>query len=66
MVLSFTPPGGPEVTVFGEVRRIVTGRRKRDRGRVGMGIAFTDISYDQMCHVDRCLKGIPPRPPARA
>jgi PilZ domain len=56
VVVSFQPPGGQEVTVFGTVRRALTGRRKLDRGRVGMGIEFTDITYDEMVMVDKALR----------
>ena len=43
VVMSFRPPqSDKELTVFGEVRRVVTGRRRGDRGRIGMGIAFTE------------------------
>jgi len=56
VVVCFEPPGGEPLTVFAEVRRTVTGRRKGDRGRVGMGIEFTDITYDEMVMVDHCLR----------
>ena len=56
VVVSFAPPGGDAVTVFATVRRALTGRRKQDRGRIGMGIEFTDISYDEMVMVDRALR----------
>jgi hypothetical protein len=64
VVVSFTPPGGDEVTVFGHVRRVVTGRLRKHRGPIGMGIEFSDIGYDEMVRVARCLTGIPPRRPA--
>ena len=64
VVMCFSPPGGQPLTVFGEVRRVVTGRLRSDRGRLGMGIAFTNMSYDEMCRVDRSLRGVPPRRPA--
>ncbi|MEQ9321494.1 MAG: PilZ domain-containing protein [Polyangiaceae bacterium] len=56
VVVCFEPPGGKPLMVFAEVRRTITGRRKGDRGRVGMGIEFTDITYDEMVMVDHCLR----------
>ena len=61
VVVSFTPPGGEEVTFFGKVKRAVTGRRRSDRGPLGMGIAFTDASDEQSVAIARRLRGIPPR-----
>ncbi len=61
VVLSFTPPGGEELTVFAEVKRAVTGRRRGDRGPLGMAVAFTDATAAETEELGRCLRGIPPR-----
>jgi len=66
LVLCFTPPGGAELMVFGQVRRVVTGRRRKDRGRLGMGIEFTRPSANAVAHMSECLNGIPPRRSAYA
>jgi hypothetical protein len=61
VVVSFTPPGGEEITLFARVRRAVTGRRRSDRGPLGMALAFTDASGEQIAAMDQRLRGIPPR-----
>ncbi|MEZ4437537.1 MAG: PilZ domain-containing protein [Polyangiaceae bacterium] len=59
LVLCFSPPAGDPLTVFAEVKRAVTGRRKSDRGRLGMAVEFTDITYDEMVMVHRSLRNAP-------
>ncbi|MBW2459725.1 MAG: PilZ domain-containing protein, partial [Deltaproteobacteria bacterium] len=46
VVLSMTPPrfDGRELTVFAKVARAVTGRRRGDRGPLGMGLQFEDLT----------------------
>jgi hypothetical protein len=63
LVLSFRPPwsGRRELTVFGEVKRVRTGRLRKDRGEIGMGIEFSDISNSDQKELTRALRGIPPR-----
>ena len=61
VVLCFTPPRGPLVTVFAEVARAVTGRLRRDRKPLGMGMAFTGVSDDDRAALADRLRGIPPR-----
>ena len=57
VVVSFTPPdaAGPEITVFATVVRVVTGRRRRDRGSIGMGLSFTDLRPHEMDYVNDSL-----------
>jgi hypothetical protein len=57
VVVSFTPPDtdGPELTVFATVARIVTGRRRGDRGSIGMGLAFTDLQPHEARYVNDSL-----------
>lgn len=48
VVLAFRPPGwSNDLTLFAEVRRSTPGRRRRDRGRVGMGLSFLDLTPAQ-------------------
>jgi len=48
VVLAFRPPGwSNDLNLFAQVRRATTGRPKRDRGRVGMGLSFMDLTPDQ-------------------
>ena len=63
LVLSFRPPwmDERELTVFGEVKRVRTGRLRGDRGSIGMGIEFSDISGSDRHELARSLQGIPPR-----
>ena len=57
VVVSFTPPDtqGPELTLFARVVRVVTGRRKRDRGSIGMGLVFMDVADSEAAYVDGAL-----------
>ncbi len=63
VVLGFRPPHyeGDEMLVFGTVTRVVTGRRRGDRGRLGMAIEFRDLSSEQRTMMAASLKGIAPR-----
>ena len=49
LVVGFRPPHyeGPELLVFATVARVVTGRRRSDRGRLGMAVEFSDLSSSQ-------------------
>ena len=48
LVVSFTPPGErEELTLFAKVARVVTGRRKRDRGPIGMALSFLGVSRQE-------------------
>lgn len=62
VVVSFSPPSwqGGEFTVFGQVARVTTGRRRRDRGALGMGVEFTDLTMEQATLMRSCLRGLPP------
>jgi hypothetical protein len=63
VVLGFRPPryDGPEMMVFGTVTRVVTGRRRADRGRLGMAIEFRDLTDAQRAIMAESLQGIAPR-----
>ena len=57
VVVSFTMPDceGPELTLFARVVRVVTGRRRQDRGSIGMGLAFTDVEPSEAAYVNDVL-----------
>jgi len=62
VVLSMTPPSfGQELTVFAKVARAVTGRRRGDRGPLGMGLQFEDLTHDEQAELTEALIGIPPK-----
>lgn len=63
VVLGFRPPRyeGPEMLVFGTVARVVTGRRRGDRGRLGMAVEFRDMTDEQRSTLAQSLVGVPPR-----
>jgi hypothetical protein len=63
VVLGFRPPRyeGPEMLVFATVTRVVTGRRRGDRGRRGMAVEFNDMSAADRELMATCLLGIAPR-----
>lgn len=63
VVVGFRPPRyeGPEMLVFGTVTRVVTGRRRGDRGRLGMAVEFRDLSDEDRSTIRESLVGIPPR-----
>ncbi|RLB53214.1 MAG: hypothetical protein DRI90_21420 [Deltaproteobacteria bacterium] len=67
VVLSLQPPrfDGAELTVFAKVARAVTGRRRSDRGPLGMGIEFGDLTAAEQLRLERALAGIPPKVPRR-
>jgi len=48
-----------EVTVFAHVSRVRTGRRRGDRGHIGMALEFHDMSDDQRAMLAASLS---PRP----
>jgi hypothetical protein len=63
VVVGFRLPShpGPELFLFATVTRVVTGRRRGDRGSLGMAIEFSDMSDEQRETVASCLQGIAPR-----
>ena len=62
VVLCFRPPTWrEEIVSFGRVARVVTGRLRRDRGPIGMGLELTELDFDQRMKLAACLRGIPPR-----
>jgi PilZ domain len=62
VVVCFRPPfWRREIPSFARVARIVTGRLRRDRGPMGMGLELTDLSFDERMHIAASLRGIPPR-----
>ncbi len=63
VVLSMEPPGldGRELTVFAKVARVVTGRRRSDRGPLGMGLQFEDLTHEEQAELTEALMGIPPK-----
>ena len=66
VVVSFSPPRwrGRELMVFGRVARINSGRRRRDRGSLGMGVEFADLTAAQTELMRSCLRGLPASSPA--
>jgi len=62
VVLTFRPPRmrDHELTVFAEVTRVVTGRRRGDRGSIGMGLEFQDLTAHDQQLMRKCLHGLPP------
>ena len=67
VVVCFTPPGGsaPELSLFARVVRVTTGRRRRDRGPLGMGLELQSTAAERQL-LETCLMGLPPKPPRRA
>jgi hypothetical protein len=63
VVVSFLPPrwSGGQLMVFARVARVNTGRRRRDRGRVGMGLEFADLTLSERVALQSSLCGVPPR-----
>jgi hypothetical protein len=56
VVLCFTPPGERhEITVFANVARVVTGRRKADRAPLGMALAFKDLTADERVALESAM-----------
>ena len=56
VVFCFTPPGAAdELMVFAEVRRVVTGRRRRDRAPFGMALAFRGFAPDERRELEQAL-----------
>lgn len=61
VVLSFCPPRCyRELNVFARVAQVRTGRRRGDRGRLGMGLEFGDLSDEERALVAASLRGLPP------
>ncbi len=72
VVLSFQPPTGwrrGEITVFAEVVRLTSGRRRREsdapRRTTGMGLEFLDLGFDEERALRSWLFGRPPPLPKR-
>jgi len=67
VVVCFTPPGGgaPELSLFARVVRANTGRRRGDRGSLGMGLQLLPSAAERRL-LRSCLEGLPPRLPRRA
>lgn len=65
LVMSFAAPGGGTVIdAFGEVQRVVKGRRRGDPGYAA-GVVFTDIEWDARAELFVRLAGTPPPIPTR-
>ncbi|MSP25106.1 MAG: PilZ domain-containing protein [Myxococcales bacterium] len=60
LVVGFRPPAfeGPELLVFATVTRVRTGRKKSDRGTIGMGVEFRDLSRTESAILGDCLAGL--------
>ena len=66
LVLCFEPPGiRRELMVFARVARVVTGRRRGDRGPRGMGLELLDLTAAERRGLAQCLRGLAPRSPAQ-
>lgn len=63
VVVRFRPPRyeGPEMIVLATVSRVVTGRRRGDRGRLGMALEFLDLTDEERGTIAEGLVGIAPR-----
>jgi hypothetical protein len=62
VVVSFRPPRCyRELSVFARVTQVRTGRRRADRGRLGMGIEFGKLSDEERSLLAASLRGLPPR-----
>ncbi len=55
VVVSFSSKGGRELHLFATVTRIVTGRRKRDRGPAGMAVEFGEMTAEERALVASCV-----------
>jgi hypothetical protein len=68
LTISFTPPDCPQrnpIRAQGTVVRVSLLRRRTDYGHAGMGVAFHDLSADQVQRLTRALHGMPPPVPRR-
>lgn len=68
VTVSFVPPDCPRCMPFraqGTVVRVSLLRRRTDYGHAGMGIAFQNLSVDQVQRLTRALHGMPPPVPRR-
>ncbi|MEM9693852.1 MAG: PilZ domain-containing protein [Myxococcota bacterium] len=43
------------LTLFGRVRRICTGRRRGDRGPLGMAVEFVGVAYEERAEIEAWL-----------
>ena len=69
LVVTFRPPEWPSpfsITVFGQVARVIEGRRQADHGLTGMGVEFGDLSEAEGEALDACIKGLPAPTPQRS
>jgi hypothetical protein len=66
VVLCFPMPSwsDAQLTVFARVTRIRTGRRKRDRGPLGMGLEFLGLSRHERHQLAQCLENVRPHAPS--
>lgn len=62
MVLELRPPrwSGPDLQVFGAVRRVSLRRRASDPRSSGMGIEFLDLRAEDAAELTRAVRGLPP------
>jgi hypothetical protein len=68
LTIAFTPPDCPQripIRAQGTVVRVSLLRRRTDHGHAGMGVAFHDLSVDQVQRLTRALHGMPPPIPRR-
>lgn len=66
LTLAFIPPDCPQRIPFfakGKIVRVSLLRRRTDYGHAGMGVAFQDLSADQVQRLTRALRGLPPPVP---
>jgi hypothetical protein len=68
IVVAFRSPRheGREMMVFATVTRIVSGRKRSDRGPLGMGVEFSDLGANDREEMAMWLAEAPPRPSRRA
>ncbi|MFW5876323.1 MAG: PilZ domain-containing protein [Myxococcota bacterium] len=67
MLVSLRPerwPGQGPVVARAVVRRVELRRRRAEGRAAGMGVAFVDLSDDDVENLDACLRGLPPPLPS--
>ena len=63
VIMTLVPPRfsrSAPMTIVGEVARVALPRRRRDAGPAGMGVRFIELDYDELCALERALRGVPP------